>query len=68
MSHTDYRILIDRGRKSGLKTSELYNALTGHPPTTNDFVNGHVDSNGFVPTLDQCGHSIFRPRENTENH
>jgi len=63
MSHTDYRTLIDRGRKSGLNTSELYSALTGRPPMTSDFVNGPADSNGFVQTLDQQGHSVYKPQD-----
>jgi hypothetical protein len=63
MSHTDYRTLIDRGRKSGLHTSELYTALTGRPPMTSDFVNGPADSNGFVPSLDQQGHPIYKPQD-----
>jgi hypothetical protein len=65
MSHTDYRTLIDRGRKSGLQTSELYSALTSRPAVTSDFVNGPADSNGFVPSLDQQGHPVYKPQDET---
>jgi hypothetical protein len=67
MNHTDCRTLIDQGRKSGLKTSELYSALTSRPANTSDFVKGPADSNGFAPTLDEHGHSIYKPQDGTEN-
>jgi len=66
MNHTDYRTLIDQGRKSGLKTSELYSALASRLPNASDFVRVPADSNGFVPTLDESGHSIYRPQDGAE--
>ena len=63
MGHTDYRTLIDRGRKSGLKTSELYSALTARQPQPGDYRNGQTDGNGFVPAFDQQGHPVYKPRE-----
>lgn len=62
MSHFDHRTLINQGRKAGLKTTELYSALTSHPPEANES-KGQADSNGFVPTFDEHGQRIFRPGE-----
>jgi hypothetical protein len=67
MGHTNYRTLIDQGRKAGLRTSELYSALASRHPDTSDFVNGHADSNGFAETLDVHGHPIYKPQDGTEN-
>lgn len=67
MNHTDYRSLIDKGRKSGLKTSELYRALSSRPADTSDFVKFAGDGNGFAPALDEHGHSIYKPLDSTEN-
>jgi hypothetical protein len=61
MSHTDYRILLDRGRKAGLKTSELYTALSSRPPEASDFSRGHADGNGFVPSYNARGQRVFLP-------
>jgi hypothetical protein len=63
MNHTDYRRLVDRGRKSGLKTSEMYSALASRPPAAGDPATGEADGNGFVPALDQQGHPVFKPQE-----
>jgi hypothetical protein len=67
MSHSDYRTLINRGRKSGLKTSELYSALASQPPVAGDLVNGGTDGNGFAPVFDPNGHAIFKPQENPQS-
>src|SRR5437879_5208137 len=48
MSHTDYRTLIDRGRKAGLRTSELYSALAARQPAVTDLGSGQADGNGFT--------------------
>lgn len=60
MSHSDYRTLLDRGRKAGLRTSELYPALTTRPPERQE-TSALSDSNGFVPAYDERGHRIYRP-------
>jgi hypothetical protein len=62
MSHSDYRTLVHRGRKSGLTTLELYRALAGRPPLVSDFRNGAGDVNGFVPGLDEQGNAVYRPQ------
>ncbi len=62
MRGTDYRTLINRGRKAGLRTVELYTAIAGRPPQASDQVNGSGDGNGFVAGFDAQGqHVVFRP-------
>ena len=65
MGRSDYRTLIDRGRKAGLKTSELYQAMAARPPEGADQALGQADSNGFVPVYDQGGHPVYRPVSNS---
>ena len=61
MVRTDYRALIDRGRKAGLRTSELYNAIAARPPELSDQLPGQADGNGFVSGYDHNGQRVFRP-------
>jgi hypothetical protein len=61
MIHTDYRTLIDRGRKAGLRTSELYNAISARPPEGSDLTTGEADGNGFVSGYTPTGRRIYRP-------
>jgi len=61
MSRSDYRTLIDRGRKAGLKTSELYQALAARPPEGSEQNFGRTDGNGFVSAYDSGGHHVYRP-------
>jgi hypothetical protein len=65
MSRSDYRTLLDRGRKAGLKTSELYPALAARPPEGGEQALGQSDGNGFVPGYDQGGHRVYRPLGNS---
>jgi hypothetical protein len=60
MSRHDYRTLIDRGRKAGLSTGELYRAMTGQPAGDN-LAPGQTDGNGFVPQYDQQGQRVYQP-------
>ena len=64
MRHTDYRTLIDRGRKAGLKTTELYNALAGRRAEAGDRNWRETDGNGFVSSVDAHGQNIFQPADN----
>ncbi len=57
---TDPRTLINRGRKAGLTTRELYSAL-GHRPGEGSDHGGQTDTNGFVSSLDQYGNRVYRP-------
>jgi hypothetical protein len=57
---TDARTLINRGRKAGLTTRELYSAL-GSRPGEGSEQGGQTDPNGFVSSFDQHGHRVYRP-------
>jgi hypothetical protein len=57
---TDLRSLVDRGRRSGLNTGELYRALASRLPHAGG-VPGRVDANGFVPVLDPHSRASFQP-------
>jgi hypothetical protein len=61
MRHTNVRTLIDRGRKAGLRTAELYSALATRPPEAGDHLPGESDGNGFMPTFDGQGQRVYRP-------
>jgi hypothetical protein len=61
MSHSDYRTLIDRGRKAGLRTSELYQAMATRLPEASEHTFDRADGNGFVSAYDQGGHRVYRP-------
>jgi hypothetical protein len=54
------RTLIDRGRKAGLRTNEIYGALAGRRPLAQDVDDGS-DSNGFRTTIDAAGHQVYQP-------
>jgi hypothetical protein len=62
MSQTEYQSLLNRGRKSGLKTTELYQALTARQPQPAE-CNGQGDANGFVAHLDGHCHPVYQPAE-----
>jgi hypothetical protein len=66
VSRTDYRTLVNRGRKAGLNTSELYRALAGRPPLTSDSFHGLADGNGFVAGYNQHGQPEFKHQGNAE--
>lgn len=61
MRRTDYRTLIDRGRKAGLQTADLYNALTARRPEAGDRNFGESDGNGFVSAFGRHGQNVFHP-------
>jgi len=61
MSRTDFRTLLDRGRKAGLGTAELYSALTSRRPEASDHDVGRTDGNGFVSGYGRNGHLVYRP-------
>ena len=63
MRHTDARILIDRGRKAGLGTGELYRAIAARPPEGSDLSFGRTDGNGFVSVYDVHGQRTYRPAD-----
>lgn len=61
MRHSDYRTLIDRGRKAGLRTVDLYNAMAARPPEAGDQFPGQTDGNGFVAAIGEQGQRVYRP-------
>jgi hypothetical protein len=61
MSHSTYLTLINRGRKAGLGTGELYTAMSTRPSEGLDEAPGQVDGNGFVLTYNQQGKRVYRP-------
>ena len=61
MSRSDHSRLLDRGRKAGLKTSEIYRALATQLPEANDNSNRITDGNGFVSEYTPGGRRIYRP-------
>ena len=61
MRQTDYRILIDRGRKAGLGTSELYRAMGSRQPESGEYALGQTDGNGFVSNYNHQGRREFSP-------
>jgi hypothetical protein len=62
---SDVHTLISRGRKAGLKTSELYSALAGRPAEGRDGM-GQADSNGFVRGTNHMGRNVYRPLNGQE--
>ena len=61
MRHSDLRSLIDRGRKAGLGTAELYSAIAARRPEAGERVTESADSNGYVPAMQRNGTYYFRP-------
>jgi hypothetical protein len=57
----DIRRLLDRGRKAGLNTRELYSAMAGRPSEGSDLQPGQNDGNGYVSHYDGMGRLVFRP-------
>ena len=60
MPRTNYLRLIDRGRKAGLGTSELYRALMARRPEIGDPPR-QTDVNGVVGGYGADGRPIYRP-------
>jgi hypothetical protein len=61
MSHSNYLALIDRGRKAGLNTRELYTAMATRPAEGADQAPGQVDGNGYAQSYDAQGRRVYRP-------
>jgi hypothetical protein len=60
MKHTDNRTLLDRGRKAGLNTRDLYQALASRRGDEN-MGPGQTDGNGYVSSYNQAGQRVYRP-------
>jgi hypothetical protein len=61
MGRTNHRTLVDRGRKAGLRTSELYGALVSSRPEGRDPAQGVSDGNGYVSCFNVLGNRVYRP-------
>jgi hypothetical protein len=62
MTHaTDYRTLLNRGRKAGLTTAELYSAMSTRSSEGGDPLLGETDSNGFAQNYTKDGKRVYRP-------
>jgi hypothetical protein len=57
----DYRTLITLGRKAGLQTSELYQALSARRPQVRDRNPGQADGNGFISIYGRNGQRVYLP-------
>ena len=64
MSHSNLRTLIERGRKAGLSTTELYAALNSRPPEGTDGRPGEADGNGYISEINEHGQRVYRPTQN----
>jgi len=63
MSRSDYRTLLNHGRKAGLNTREMYVALATRPLEAHDTSNRLADGNGFVSDYTQAGQRVYRPMD-----
>jgi hypothetical protein len=61
MSRSDYNTMINRGRKAGLSTRELYPAMATRPVEGSQQVPGQADCNGFVSSVTLRGHRVYQP-------
>ena len=58
---SNYSALINRGRKAGLSTRELYSAMAARPAEGSERALQQLDGNGFVSSYNQQGQRVFRP-------
>jgi hypothetical protein len=61
MPYNDRRAQIERGRKAGLQTRELYSALSSRPVSPQELTQEIVDENGYSVSLNSEGRICFRP-------
>ncbi len=61
MRQLHYRTMIDRGRKAGLQTVDLYRALAGRSGGPDGRDGGQADQNGFVAAFNAAGRLEYRP-------
>jgi hypothetical protein len=61
VSRSDYRTLLDHGRKAGLNTRDLYNALATRPPEAHESSDRLADGNGFISVYNASGQRVYRP-------
>ncbi len=61
MSHTDYHLMVNRGRKAGLNTTDLYRALSSRPVDRQTGDPGQTDCNGFRGGISRDGRVEYHP-------
>jgi hypothetical protein len=61
MHNSSYQMLLSRGRKAGLTTRELNQALATRPVAGDEPGPGQADPNGYVAGIDARGHRTYRP-------
>ena len=65
MNHSNYHLLLSRGRKAGLTARELNSALSIRPVVGDEQQSGRADCNGYVSGIDARGHRTVRPASET---
>lgn len=58
--NSNYNTLINRGRKAGLNTRELYSAIAAQNGE-GEAAPGQSDTNGYVSSIDSQGRRVYRP-------
>ncbi|MCS7168759.1 MAG: hypothetical protein RMI91_13735 [Gemmatales bacterium] len=61
MAHYDRRAQIERGRKAGLQTREIYSALTHRSVSAQELAQEIVDANGYSAAVNADGRVYYRP-------
>jgi hypothetical protein len=57
----NYLAMLNRGRKAGLNTRELYTAIASQA-SEGDQALGQTDTNGYVAIINQRGQRVYQPR------
>jgi hypothetical protein len=53
--------MINRGRKAGLSTRELYQAMATRPVEAGEPASGQADGNGYIASVSPQGRRLYRP-------
>jgi len=61
VTNRDYNRMIQQGRKAGLNTAELYQAMNASRPETSSVNTGQSDANGYVVRVTQNGNAEYTP-------
>jgi len=65
MPISDRRAQIERGRKAGLQTGDLYRALENRPVSAQELVQTIVDENGYSVAIRSDGRIRYQPGTET---
>jgi len=61
MPYSDHRAMVERGRKAGLQTADLYRTLENRPVPAHELANSMVDENGYSVAIRADGRISYRP-------